>query len=103
MAERTENREKTNENIVFIGEKPFMNYVNAVIMQFMNKNFKEVIIRARGKFISRAVDVAEVTAKRFLQDQDISVKDIKISSEEFTNKEGRKVNVSAIDIVLEKK
>lgn len=91
---------KTDDNIVFIGSKPFMNYVTGVVMQFTSKNAKEVTIRARGKFISRAVDVAEVTTKRFLKDQNIEVKDIKIDSEEFTNQEGRKVNVSTIDIVL---
>ena len=50
--------------------------------------------------MSKAVDVAEVATKRFLKDQSISVKDIKIDSEEFTNKEGKKVNVSTLDIVL---
>lgn len=98
-----EERSKSDENTVFIGAKPFMNYVTGVVMQFTSRNAKEVTIRARGKFISRAVDVAEVTAKRFLKDQNISVKDIKIDSEEFDNTEGRKVNVSTIDIVLARK
>ena len=96
-------RKKEDENTVFIGAKPFMNYVTGVVMQFTTKGAKEVLIRARGKFISRAVDVAEVTTKRFLKDQNIAVKDIKIGSEEFENKEGKKVNVSTIDIALGKK
>lgn len=96
-------QKKSDENIVFIGSKPFMNYVTAVVMQFTSKNAREIIVRARGKFISRAVDVAEVTTKRFLKDQNISVKDIKIDSEEFENQEGRKVNVSTIDITLARK
>ncbi|OYT37833.1 DNA-binding protein Alba [Candidatus Pacearchaeota archaeon ex4484_31] len=91
------------ENVVFVGGKPFMNYVTAVVMQFTTKGVKEVTIKARGKFIARAVDVAEVTTKRFLKDQGVSVKDIKIDSEEFENKEGNKVNVSTIEIVLAKK
>ena len=95
--------EKTDENIVFIGGKPFMNYVTGVVMQFTTKGAKEVTIKARGKFIARAVDVAEVATKRFLKEQGIEVKDIKINSEEFENKEGKKVNVSTIDIVLIKK
>jgi len=94
--------EKEDTNIIFIGEKPFMNYVTAVVTQFKTKNQKEVIIKARGKFISRAVDVAEVSAKKFLKEENIRVKDIKIASEEFENKEGRKVNVSTMDIILEK-
>lgn len=94
--------EKKDENIVFVGEKPFMNYVTGVVMQFTKQDNKEVIIKARGKFISRAVDVAEVTAKRFLAEEKIKVKDIKINSEEFENKEGKKVNVSTIEITLSK-
>lgn len=95
--------EKTNENVVFIGGKPFMNYVTGVVMQFTTKGAKDVVIKARGKFIARAVDVAEVAAKRFLKEQDITVKDIKIDSEEFENREGKKVNVSIIEITLAKK
>jgi DNA-binding protein len=90
-----------DDNNVFIGGKPFMNYVTAVVMQFTTKNTPEVIVKARGKFISRAVDVAEVASKRFLTGQ-VAVKDIKINSEEFQNKEGRDVRVSTIEIALNK-
>lgn len=96
-------QEKPRDNIVFIGGKPFMNYVTGVVMQFTTQGMPEVIIRARGKFISKAVDVAEVASKRFLKEQEISVKTIKIDSEEFENKEKKKVNVSTIDIILLKK
>ncbi|MEM1534904.1 MAG: DNA-binding protein Alba [Candidatus Pacearchaeota archaeon] len=98
-----EKKEKGDGNVVFIGNKPFMNYVTGVVMQFTSQNQKEVVIKARGKFISRAVDVAEVITKRFLKDQGVVVKNIKIDSEEFENKEGKKVNVSTIDITLGKK
>ncbi len=91
-----------DDNVVYIGTKPFMNYVTSVVMQFTTKDRNEVAIKARGKFISRAVDVAEVVRKRFLKDQDIKIKDIKIDSEEFENKEGKKVNVSTIEITLSK-
>ncbi len=90
------------DNSIFVGSKPFMNYVTSVVMQFTTKNASEVIVKARGKFISRAVDISEVAAKRFLQDQ-IDVKDIKINSEDFTNKEGKEVRVSTIEILLAKK
>lgn len=92
----------TEDNSIFIGQKPFMNYVTGVVMQFTTKDANEVIIKARGKFISRAVDVAEVAAKRFLEEQ-VVVKDIKIDSEEFTNKENRQVRVSSIEITLVRK
>ena len=71
-------------------------------MQFTTQGASEVFVKARGKFISRAVDIAEVAAKRFLEGQ-IAVKDIKIDSEEFENKEGKKVRVSTIEIGLTKK
>jgi len=57
-----------NDNVIYIGSKNFMNYVTAVVMQFTTQNRPEVIVKARGKFIARAVDVAEVARKRFLKD-----------------------------------
>jgi DNA-binding protein len=98
----TENTKNTADNVVFIGGKPFMNYVTGVVMQFTTQNANEVSIKARGKFISKAVDVAEVARKRFLKEQNISIKEITINSEEFENKEGKKVNVSTLDIKLSK-
>jgi len=110
MAEDLESQEqetqtedkKTEENVVFIGGKPFMNYVTGVVMQFTTNNAPEVTIKARGKFISKAVDVAEVVRKKFLVDHNISIKEINIDSEEFVNKDGKKVNVSTMNIVLKK-
>ena len=89
------------DNSIFIGNKPFMNYVTGVVMQFTTKQASEVTIKARGKFISRAVDIAEVASKRFL-DNSVDVKDIRINSEEFTNSEGRQVRVSTIEIALKR-
>lgn len=97
-----EEKPKTEESIVFIGGKPFMNYVTAVVTQFTTKNSNEVIIKSRGKFISKAVDVAEVARKKFLKDMIISIKEMKIDSEEYETKEGRKIGVSTLDIVLKK-
>jgi len=104
MTENTENTTESpkKDNIIFIGPKPFMNYVTAVVTQFQTKQEKEVIIKARGKFISRAVDTAEVATKKFLKDENVKIKNIKTNSEEFENKEGKRVNVSTIDITLEK-
>lgn len=78
-----------------------MNYVTSVVIQFTTHNADEVIVKARGKFISRAVDVTEVARNRFLQDQ-VEIKDIIINSEEFTNAEGKEVRVSTIEIILKK-
>ena len=90
------------DNSIFIGNKPFMNYVTAVVMQFTVKNADEVTVKARGKFISRAVDVAEVAIKRFLEGQ-VEIKDIHIDSEEFENKEGKLVRVSTMEILIRRK
>lgn len=89
------------DNNIFIGGKPFMNYVTGVVMQFTTKNANEVVIKARGKFISRAVDVAEVAGKRFLEGS-VSTRDIKIDSEEFKTDEGKDIRVSTIEITLVK-
>jgi DNA-binding protein len=93
--------EDVKDNVIFIGNKPFMNYVTSVVIQFTTKEAPEVIVKARGKFISRAVDVVEVARKRFLHGQ-VKIKDILTDSEEFTNKEGKLVRVSTIEIVLDK-
>ena len=91
------------DNVIFVGQKPFMNYVTAVVTQVKTCKQNEVIIKARGKFISRAVDVAEVAAKRFLKDEKVHITNVKIDSEEFQNQEGRTVRVSTIEIALLKK
>ena len=92
----------TDENSIFVGAKPFMNYVTGIVMQFTTKAADVVTIKARGKFISKAVDIAEVALKRFLKDE-IELKGIKIDSEEFNNKEGKEIRVSVIEIELQKK
>ena len=98
----TENTEKPDEHVVYIGDKPFMNYVTGVVMQFTTQGANDIVVKARGKFISKAVDIAEVATKRFLEGQ-IKLGDIKIDSEEFENKEQKKVRVSTIEITLIKK
>ena len=90
----------TEDHTIFVGGKPFMNYVTGVVLQFQKKGAKSVLIKARGKFISRAVDIAEVCTKRFLPDS-IVINDISINSEEFKNEEGKDVRVSTIEICLD--
>ena len=91
------------QSVIYIGNKPFMNYVTAVVMQFTSQGAKEVVIKARGRFISRAVDVAEVVRKKFLSGQ-VDVSSIKIDSEERqVDQSGKKRRVSTIEIVLTKK
>lgn len=89
------------DHVILVGGKPFMNYVTAVVMQFTTKGADRVVIRSRGKFISRAVDVAEVVKSRFLKEQ-VEVEKIDIGSEEFQNREGKTVRVSTLDITIAK-
>ena len=91
------------DNVIFIGVKPFMNYVTSIAMQFTTKNMKEVVVKPRGKSINRAIDIVEAVRKRFLKDKNLDISDIKIDSEELENKEGKKINVSSIEITLVKK
>ena len=90
---------KGAENVVFVGIKPVMNYVLAVITQF-NQGTGEVVLKARGRAISRAVDAAEIVRNRFLQG--VSVGSINIGTEEVQAEGGGQINVSTIEITLKK-
>ncbi len=89
----------SDENVVYIGNKPVMNYVLAVVTQ-MNSGTKEVMLKARGRAISRAVDVAEIVRNKFIMDAVLG--SINISTEEVQNNEGTTSNISAIEILLNK-
>jgi len=89
----------SEENVIYIGTKPVMNYVLAVVTQ-MNGGNSEVILKARGRSISRAVDVAEIVRNRFITDVELG--SIDISTEEVSNREGLNSNISAIEIQLNK-
>jgi DNA-binding protein len=88
---------QANENVVFIGKKPVMNYVVA-LMTFLNSGAKKVVIKARGRAISKAVDTVELSRRAFVKD--LQLQSIAISTEEVTRSEGQKTNVSAIEITV---
>ena len=88
-----------DDNTIYIGKKPTMNYVLATVTLF-NSDTNDVLIKARGKSISKAVDVAEIVRNRFLSE--LTVDNIQISTESLTNNEGRTSNVSSIEIFLKK-
>ena len=90
--------EQTNQ--VLVGKKPLMNYVVACL-HLVNRGANEIVIKARGRAISRAVDVAEMLRRVFVKE--LSVKKVDINSEEVTRPDGRKANVSTIEIALGKK
>ncbi|HGJ65398.1 TPA: DNA-binding protein Alba [bacterium] len=87
-----------DENVVFVGSKPVMNYVLAVVTQLNKKETENVVVKARGRAISRAVDVAEIVKNKFVQD--VNVKKITTSTETITRDDNSSANVSAIEITL---
>jgi DNA-binding protein len=89
---------KTDENVIFVGRKSPISYVLAVVTQFNSNGTNGVVIKARGKAISTAVDAAEIVRNRFMDN--VEVNEIKIGTEGVTNEEGRKSNISSIEIYL---
>jgi len=89
----------TEDNIVFVGKKGTMAYVLAVVTQ-INQGAKTIQIKARGRAISRAVDVAEIVKNKFVAGSKID--NVNISTEEIKTEEGTPLKVSAIEITLSK-
>ena len=89
----------TDNNIVLIGKKHTMSYVLATVTQF-NGGEEEVIIKARGKAINKAVDVAEIVRNRFYQGSVLN--GINIQTENLKSMSGDMVNVSSIEIRIGK-
>jgi len=89
-------------DVIFVGNKPPMSYVLAIITAFSGGSAKEVTLKARGQAITTAVDTAEITRSRFLKD--LKVTKIAIGTQEMPPREGesRSRMVSTIDIVLSK-
>jgi DNA-binding protein len=90
-------KQSIDESTIYVGKKPTMNYVLAVVTQF-NSGSTEIVIKARGRSISRAVDVAEIVRHRFVSTA--TIKDIKIDTEQLDTDEGPTINVSSIEIIL---
>jgi len=87
------------DNFVLIGKKPVMNYVTACIT-FFNSGEKQVIVKARGRAISKAVDSVELLRRAFVKN--LEIYSIKIDTEELFKIEGQKSNVSTIEITVAK-
>ncbi len=91
------NEQKTDDNVIFIGAKPPMNYVVAVLTEF--KKNREVIIKARGRTIGKAVETAEIVRKKFLTN--VELIEIKIDTEHIIdNKTQRPIDIPSIEIYL---
>jgi DNA-binding protein len=90
------------QDVIFVGNKPPMNYVLAIITAFSGGSAKEITLKARGQAITTAVDVAEITRSRFMKD--LKVDNIAIGTAEMPPREGenRSRMVSTIEITLAK-
>ena len=98
MTKDEKKKNDPNSSIIYVGNKPPMNYVTVIMALLNSRNFTEVVLKARGNAISRAVDVTEITHNRFLTNAE--VKNINIGTEAVTNEDGRKSNISSIEISL---
>jgi DNA-binding protein len=90
---------RRDDTTVYVGKKGTMGYVLAVVTQF-NNGANEVTVKARGKLISRAVDVVEIVRHRFMPNA--KVDNIAIATEELTSEDGSKSKVSSIEIKIQK-
>ncbi len=96
---KTKKDVQVTERAVLIGKKPVMNYVVACLTH-LNAGSKKVVVKARGRSICRAVDTVEVLKRSFAKG--LRVQGIFLSTEEVARENGRKSNVSAIEITLTK-
>lgn len=96
MAESAQPAQTMPRDVVLVGKKPIMSYATAALMQLMESG--NIVIKARGRAISRAVDVAQVLENRLMKGA-VKVADIKIGTETLGNPPK---NVSTIEVKLEK-
>jgi DNA-binding protein len=87
----------TESTTIFIGSKPVMNYVLALMTQF-SRQATDVTLKARGRSISRAVDTAEIARNRFMPN--LKVKSITIGTESVQDDQGKNINISSMEILL---
>ncbi len=94
------NEPPRDPNTIYVGKKRVMNYVLAC-MTILQSGSDTVSIKARGRSISAAVDVAQILTRRFTQG--VTVKSISISTEQVPNRETNELNnVSSIEIEMGK-
>ncbi len=95
---------KKVENEIFVGAKKFMQYIRSIEYLFRQKNLTTIVVKARGKNIVKAVDLAEASRGKFMEDLKVKINSVITGSETFMPKDGdREVSVSTIDIELSKK
>ncbi len=98
-SKNTDNDEKPERNVIFVGVKPIMTYVTATLTQLSSQ--PTVTIKARGKRITQAVDVSQMIVKR-MDSVGYVISDVRIASDSLTSQDGRQRNVSTIEIDVTK-
>jgi len=86
-------------NTIYVGTKPAMSYVLAVITHFNESSAKDVTLKARGRAITTAIDVVEIVRRKFLKE--LKTAKIEIGTEELQREDGTR-NVSTIEINLKR-
>jgi DNA-binding protein len=86
-------------NIIFIGKKPILTYLNATLTLLANE--PTVTIKARGRSIVTAVDVSQMIVKR-MNAMGYKVSGVRIFSERLESKDGKERNVSTIEVDVSK-
>ena len=91
-----------NADVIFIGNKPPMSYVLAIMTALSSGTTREITLKARGQAITTAVDVAEITRNRFVKE--LKVAKIAIGTAEMPPREGETKSrmVSTMEITLKK-
>ncbi|MBU7046288.1 MAG: DNA-binding protein Alba [Theionarchaea archaeon] len=88
------------EDVVYIGRKPVISYVLAAVTQFNTGNSNKMVLKARGRAISKAIDVSEIVRNKFIQE--LKIDDIQVGTEEVNRKDGTTSNVPSIEIYMSK-
>ncbi len=88
-------KEKPTRNLILVGTKPLMTYVNSTLTQL--SSLPTVTIKARGKRITQAVDVSQFILKR-MHSVGYQISDVRISSDALESKDGKTRNVSTIEV-----
>ena len=95
-------KKSSDSNVIYVGRKPPMNYVLAIVTTFSGAEVKEATVKARGQAITTAVDAVEITRRKFVKE--MKVAKIAIGTEEMPPREGESNSrmISTIDITLKR-
>ncbi len=95
-------KQSSNSNIIYVGRKPPMNYVLAIVTAFSDSDVKEATVMARGQAITTAVDAVEITRRKFVKE--MKVAKVAIGTEEMPPREGESNSrmISSIEITLKR-